>query len=563
MINQYVLYINNLKTNTTTFGKSSRHEEDAICFVQEQATNMVKADSGERHLQATLHISTQDFDTIKDDNKYPSGLYIKQYKHYAEIYEKKIKEPTFTCTITKSVVYDYKFINRPSIKCTIDTDRFPVSNLYGFVVSKNGNKCKLYVKDTFRGTIYNYDDVKLVHEFVCEEFYMSKPDQIIQHNNNDVIYYVNHDDESFIVELVKGIVSVKQVDQCTEFNLVTVIGYDKIAVELPYSLNKSSNNNTNNSSASKAATLKVTKSDHGSVFSQLGDIFKKYDVDNDTEQFRPSMLLKKKETPKPAEQPTIVIEKIVEKDVTQLVELSSIKINTLTKLYFEYIHDIEHNMIQTEDNPSIKKYITSLNDILNLNLSDMIALYKLASERLPKIIKMKNIDLSVKPEPVVECKKKLIKKKFKKPTRCNTNSNQSSITVDDELFSIYSHNKEDINNFLINNNYDVSALDNIVFMNQYDINYWSRVLNFALKNVDIKYITVQEISKLYSKYRGSFDKYFDNNNIVVINNFQELLEWNELGYDDICYLTDIFLVAIKYVDIVNNKIGIKDITTKN
>jgi len=571
MIDQYVLYVNNLKTNTVEFGKTSKHEEDAINFIYEKAIDIVKSDSGERHLQFSNQIKEfNEFDIIKNNDKYPSGLYIKQNKHQIEIYEKKIKEPTFIYNMSKTVVWDYKFINKPSIKYVIENDKFPASNLYGFVISQTDIKYKILVKDTFKGTIYNYDDIKSMYEFNCDGFYMSRPDQFTQYYNGNIIYYINHEEESFIVELVKGIINVKEVDQCVDFNLVSIIGYNKITIDLPFTLNnkKNQSNQLTNGKLSDQlsnklnSTLKITKSDHGNVFNQLGDVFKKYDIDSCTEQFRPSMLRQKKIADAKPKTKIIekIIEKIVEKDIIELVELGSFRIGILAKLYFEYINDIEHDMIETLDNPSINKYITSLDDILNLNLSDIINLYKLVSERLSKIIKDKNIELDNNNKEILhqEPKKNIIKRKFKKPTRLYINGiNDDFANANGELFNIYLHNKEIIDKFLIENNYNIFPLNNITEMNQFDINYWSRVLNFALKNVEIKYITIQEITKIYMKFTKSFDNYFIQNNIKLINNFQELLEWNELSYENICYITNVFICALKHVDITQNKIDIK------
>ena len=288
MIDQYILYINNLKTNNIQFGKSSKHEEDAINFVYEKAIDIIKSDSGERHMEFAIQ-SENNFDNIHHDNKYPSGLYIKKNKHSIEIYEKKIKEPTSIHNILKSVVWDYKFINKPAIKYVIENNTFPQSNLYGFVISKTDTKYKILVKDTFKGTLFNYDDIKVLYEFNCDGFYMSKPNNINNHNNGDTIYYLNHGEESFIVELVKGIISVKQIEQNVEFNLVTIIGYNKVTIDLPYT------SNTKKQSTIKNNNNMPIKPNHGAVFGQLSDVFKKYDIDSCTEQFRPSMLRKKEQ----------------------------------------------------------------------------------------------------------------------------------------------------------------------------------------------------------------------------------------------------------------------------
>ena len=273
-----------------------------------------------------------------------------------------------------------------------------------------------------------------------------------------------------------------------------------------------------------------------------------------------------------------IVEKVIEKDIVELVELSKIRIGTLTKLYFEYIYDIEHNMIESSDNPYISKYITSLNDILDLNLPDLISLYKLVSERLAKIIKEKKIDININTqqvesvdtidavetvEPAREINKKnIIKKKFKKPTKMCFNNDLVTSNTNDELFSIYKNNKEIINKFLTQYHYNTSPLENISIMNQFDINYWSRILNFALKHVEIENITIQEISQLYTKFKEQFDIYFMNNNIKIVDNFQELLEWGELSYDSICYITKGFLGALRCVNLIQNKIDTKDITEK-
>lgn len=573
MIDQYVLYINDLETNNVMFGKSSKHEEDALNFIYEKATEIVKTYNGEKHLDLISQITN--FDDIQCNNKYPSGLYIKKYKHHIEIYEKTIKEPTFVFNITKSVVCDYKFINKPSIKNIIESDKFPTSNLYGFVVSKQDTKYKLLIKDTFKGTIYNYDDVKILYEFICDGFHMSKPDQLVHYNNNDTIYYINHDEESFIVELVKGIINVKQIEQQVDFKIVNIIGYNKITVDLPYISNNNITNknksNNNNNKTNQSILAKQQKSDYGAVSSQLCDIFKKYDIDSCTEQFKPSMFKKKKKEELPSKVVEKIVEKIVEKNVVDLIELSAIRIGTLTKLYFEYINDIEDNMMDSQ--VSIKKYATSLNDILDLNLSELINVYKITSERLSKIIKEKNIIITDtnNNEPIIEDipdKKKIIKKKFKKPTKILNNklNHKNNIIIDtnlinnNELLNIYKNNKHIFDIFLIENKYNISPLDNIADMNQMDINYWSRVFNFALKNIDVQHITIQDVSNLYTKYKTRFDEYFKENNIRLTDNFQDLLEWGEIQYEDICYLLSIFTKALKHVDIVNNKIDVKDIT---
>ena len=232
MIDQYILYVNNLETNSVVFGKSSKHEEDTLNFIYEKATEIIRIHNGEKHLQLISEID--DFDNIQYNNKYPSGLYIKKYKHFVEIYEKKIKEPTFVYNMSKSVVWDYKFTNKPSIKNIVDVDKFPTSNLYGFVVSKQDTKYKLLVKDTFKGTIYNYDDVRTMYEFVGDGFHMTKPENFAQYVNGNIIYYINHEEESFIVELVKGVINVKQVEQHIDFKLVNIIGYNKITIDFPY-----------------------------------------------------------------------------------------------------------------------------------------------------------------------------------------------------------------------------------------------------------------------------------------------------------------------------------------
>jgi hypothetical protein len=561
MLDQYIIHINNINSKKIELGKSTKHQEDAISFVHETAHDIIRKENGKKHLDYILKLgilNEQEFNNIKTDTEYPSGLYIKVVGHFIELYEKKINQPKIIHTINKSVVWDYKFTNKPLIKYIVEDDKFPTSNLYGFVISTNNEKHKIIVKDTFKGTIYNYDAVKTLYDFTCDKFYMTKQNNITQHNNNDIIYYINHEEESFIIELVKGVINTNISEQYADFNLVAIIGYNKITIELPYVSNSNNKKKTDNIKPN----ITIIKTDHGAVFGQLSDIFKQYDIDDKTEQFKPSMLKKKLKI----EQITTItnnfadniVEKIIEKDITESIEFKNISIGILSRLYFEHIDNIEKNIISTNENPLINKYITSLNDIINLNLSEIIEVYKLLSDRLSSIINKNDIidNYNTTKTEKSNSNKKIIKKKFKKPSR-----NAFALLHNDsnkELFELYKKNKNIIDDFLLKHSYNTWPLETLDNMNQYENNYWARVINFAIKNIDIKNITIQEIAILYAKFKTSFDDYFCKNNIILINNFHEMLEWNELTYDDIHYINNIFVKALKHVDIVRNVIDIKE-----
>lgn len=485
MIEQYVICINNIKNGTVSLGKSSKFEEDVIIYSHEYAEHVVIQECGSRHLDITY--IQDNIELIKSSPTFPSGLYILKTKNGAKIYEKIIKDHVRNCNIKKSIVWDYKFNKKPVISCLMDDNTFPTSNFYGYGVQKLINDTyKIHIKDTFKGTFYDYDNIKVMYETGnCTDFFMKNPNDYNKYNNNDIIYYINHNDESFIVELVKCTVHISETIQEPIFNLITDITYNKISLD------------TSNVKRKVVNNVSTVKTDHGSVFSQLTDMFKNLDTGDFNNNFKPSMLKKKKPiTPKLS-------------SVTNNITSLNVPLDIINQTYFINKHKLNGAALL---NDTLNGIISCSDEITNLTLSQIISLYEFYDKHLYK---------------------------YKNVTSSQIDDNKKK---DDIILNIYYNNKDIFKNFLNTINMDVPDV-----IEKQQVHYWANIFRHCSKNIDYINLTINDVICLYNSYTYKFDLYFMENNIFIPGNLRELYEWDEIDDFLKSNLINNFIMALKYV----------------
>lgn len=510
MIEQYITYIINMQNNNTVeLNKTYTHEEDAIESLIEIGENIIRRDGGDRHKKKCIIEEKE----ALNKTEYENGLYMKSYGKFIEIYEKMCKQDTYENTIEELCIWSYKFTQQLSIKCMVmENGNFPMTKLYGIGILKTSEYSKILIKDTFIGRIYNYDSIKPLYTINgSNDIFINKPENVEQYKENDIIYYIEctEDDE---VKLYKGTIKIKKINHPIHIKYIYKIGYNKMKIDMS-TIGKKQKTRSH-------ITLK-TDTKYGDICGQLKDIFGKH-TNGENGLFKPSLL----KTKKP---------QIIEKSA----KLNKKSLKSVVELYLnsrKYLNDATSNKLQKVNN----KYITDVSDILNYDLNEICDFYKNTSTKMVELYGENNIESSIE---------HLLKTNENRQMNTIENKFKRSEYIHD-IYDVYQKNKIEINKYLKQNEYETSVLDNINDLNETHMIEWFKIINNAIKYVEIK-LSSHDLMKIYKNNIKKFTKHFDKIGITVPYNLEELIEWDELDNETLNNWIIIFTEALKNIDIVN------------
>lgn len=119
-----------------------------------------------------------------------------------------------------------------------------------------------------------------------------------------------------------------------------------------------------------------------------------------------------------------------------------------------------------------------------------------------------------------------------------------------DIYDIYQKNKIEINKYLKQNEYETSVLDNITDLNETHMMEWFKIINNAIKYVEIK-LSSHDLMRIYKNNIKKFTKHFDKIGINVPSDLEDMIEWDELDNESLNNWIIIFTEALKNIDIIN------------